>query len=206
MPTQTPLERHLEGAKDEIVGELKREIGKVNRRLDALEPASRLPQIPRPARGQAFNREMNVAGLLREAIEVANQKIADGCEKYIQFPDDAEDRKLNSDAKDALGALMLLKIGRDYGKLNWATAAKTTHIQECAAVLRTAVASADFIVFKQSSGHCAVKRLAEQKMKSKGRSDTIADVEATEPEKKKARIENETTHIAKPATSPALVS
>ena len=101
---------------------------------------------------------------------------------------------------------MLVKIGRDYGKLNWATAANTTHIQECAAVLRTAVASADFIVFKQSSGHWAVKRLAWQNVKFEGRSDTIADVEVTEPERKKARSEDETTPIAKPPTSPALVA
>ena len=71
-------------------------------RLDFLDPASRLSEIPSRARGRAFNREMNVAGLLREAIEVANQKIADGCQKYIQFRDGAEDRKLNSDAKDVL--------------------------------------------------------------------------------------------------------
>ena len=91
----------------------------------------------------------------------------------------------------ALGALMLLKIRRDYRKSTCATAAKTSHMQECAAGIRTAVASSYFIVFKQISGRWAFIRLVEQEMKSYGRSDTIADVEATEPERKRPALDTQ---------------
>ena len=64
---------------------------------------------------------------------------------------------------------MLQWIGSDYGRLNWKTASRTTHGEQCEAVIRQAASSRDFLVFRQTAFYWAIRDLAEQKMKSKGR-------------------------------------
>ena len=110
MSTSTPLERYIEKAKDEILVELKKEVMKINRRLDHLEPSSCLPPIPSPTRGASYTRNSNVAFTLREEIDARNAKIVDGHEKYIQFLEGDSDKKLNTDAKDALDLILLHKM------------------------------------------------------------------------------------------------
>ncbi|PXF45499.1 hypothetical protein BWQ96_04797 [Gracilariopsis chorda] len=172
----THLERFLQVTKEEIVRTWKEDLTKLSRRLEVLEPTSRLPPIPSPMRGKDFVREANVSSLMRAAIEYHNALIPPEKESYIQFPARASDKKLNSDAKDALEMIMIDKLGENYGSLSWATASKTTHFSECEAVIQTAAGSRDFVVFRQSSNFWSIRWLAEQKMKSKRRPSKMREL------------------------------
>lgn len=79
------------------------------------------------------------------------------------------DKKLNSDAKDALETIMIGQLGLDYGSLSWGTASKITHSAQCEAVVRIAADSKEFIVLRQGSNLSCIRWLAKQNMKSKRR-------------------------------------
>lgn len=170
MPASTSLERLFKQFMEQIVARWSKDFSKIHKRLDDIQPNSKLPPIPSVKPGEAgFKREVNVAQVLRDVIEKANAVIPEGQEKYIQFPEGFSDKKLNSDAKDALEILMLQLIGEDYGRLSWKTASRSTHMEQCESVIRAAAASPDFMVFRQTSFFWAIRELADQKMKSKGR-------------------------------------
>ncbi|KAI0564021.1 hypothetical protein FGB62_31g115 [Gracilaria domingensis] len=167
MPPLTPLERHLQKAKDDIIQAFRVKIGVLSRRLENVETPSALPPIASPVRGVDFAREPNVTALMRAAIESRNSSIPKVHERYIQFRDDVSDKKLNSDTKDALGVLMLQHIGPEFGKLSWSKASKSTHIAQCEMVIQKAAESRDFTVYRQSSNLWCIRRFGEQRMKSK---------------------------------------
>ncbi|PXF43001.1 hypothetical protein BWQ96_07249 [Gracilariopsis chorda] len=162
---QAPLERFLSDTKEEVFRIWREDVTKITKRLEALEPFSRLPTIPSPVRGKDFVREPNVAALMRAAMDFRNAFIPDGEEKYIQFPVTVSDKELNADALDALEMIMIQKIGVDYGKCSWGLAWRRTHVSQCEAVIRTACASKEFLVYKESSYLWCIRWLAEQKMK-----------------------------------------
>lgn len=167
--TQTPLERFLTETKEEIIRVWKQDVSMLKNALESLESGSGLPPIPSPIRGKDFVREPNVSALMRSAIEYQNALIPTGKEKYIEFPAGATNKKLNSDAKDALEVIMIECVGENYGSLSWATASKTIYYTECERFIQTAAASKDFLVFRQSSNYWSIRWLAEKKMKSKKR-------------------------------------
>ncbi|PXF43642.1 hypothetical protein BWQ96_06601 [Gracilariopsis chorda] len=170
---ETPLERFLSETKQEIVQNWKDDLSKVNRSLDALEPSSKLPPIPSPIRGKDFVREPKLSALMRTANEYHNALIPEGKEKYIQFPTGATDKKLNTDAKDALEYVLIEQLVEGYGSLSWAAASKTTHFPQCEAIIRTAASSRDFVVYPQSSNYWCIRWLAEHKMNSKQRPSKV---------------------------------
>ncbi|KAI0566302.1 hypothetical protein FGB62_10g214 [Gracilaria domingensis] len=170
---QTPLERFLLETREELVRVWKDYLAKVNKRFDALESGSRLTPIPSPIRGKDFVREPNVSAPMRATIDFQNVSIPEGREKYIQFPTGATDKKLKTDAKDALESIMIEKLGENYGMVFWATASKTSHFAQCEAVIRMASRSNNFIVYRQSSKLWCIWWLAEQKMKSKRRPSKV---------------------------------
>ena len=199
---------------DRLMSRWTKDLSKVHKRLDYLHPSTKLPPIPSPVRGEpGCKREVNVTLSLRDAIERANSTLTDDQEKYIQFMEGYTDKKLNSDAKDALDALMLQHIGSHYGRQNWKTASRTTHREQCEAVIRQAAASRDFLVFRQTAFYWAIRDLAEQKMKSKGRGRAALidanksakrDLAASEAPVKRAR--GEEGAIASRATTNSVIS
>lgn len=225
MPATTSFERMLERFMEQLFCRWSKDLSKIHKRLDALHPSTTLPPIPSAKRGEVgFKREVNVTLVLRDAIDKANATIPDGQEKYIQFPEGYADKKLNTDAKDALDLLMLQNIGDDYGRLNWKSASRTTHREQCEAVIRLAAESRDFVVFRQTAFYWAIRDLADQKMKSKGRRNPSAidgNVSANDepahaaPPVKRARIDerasaaplqNVDPNIPKSTTTPATAS
>ncbi|PXF49885.1 hypothetical protein BWQ96_00045 [Gracilariopsis chorda] len=166
---QAPLQRFPSETKEVVVRLWKEDVAKINKSLEALAPSSPLPTIPSPVRGKYFVSEPNITALMRAAIDFRNALIPDGEEKYIQFSSSVSDEKLNADAKDALEMIMIQKIGIEYGKFSCGLASRRTHVSQCEAVVRTACAWKDFLVYKQSSNLWCIRWLAEQKMKSKGR-------------------------------------
>ena len=98
-----------------------RALEKFQASIDDLDPRCALPLIPSPVRKVDFQRDANVADLLRKAITLANANMPDGSQKYVQFPEYASERKLNTDAKDVLEILMIECIGKNYGDYVWGT-------------------------------------------------------------------------------------
>lgn len=109
---------------------------------------------------------------MRAANDAHNVRVPDGHDSYIQFPVEVSDKKGNIDAKDALEAIMLRKIGPHFGELIWSKASIATHVLECDYVIEEAASSRSFIVYRQSSNLCCIRLLAEQNMNAKGRVTT----------------------------------
>lgn len=190
-PARLPLDKAIEGLKKDLEDAFSREFAKVQKVLEKIEPKSVLPPIASPVRGKDYVRDPNVASPLRAFIQHANGQLPiDSC-KYNQFPEHIADRKLNTDAKDALEIFLIETFGPDYGKHTWGTICRTTHFAKCENIVRTAVRMPDFVVFRQTSNFCPIRWWLEQKMKSKGRYKINTSAVALSVDNTRSRTESD---------------
>ena len=137
-----------------------------------LEPQSFLLAIESPSNPNNF---VNVARYLREVISRRNTTIPDGARKYFAFLADLNDTQINSDALLCIDHLFSLHMSEHYGNKTWAETYECQKVL-CERFIVVARRLPELSVFAQAAAQWAIRRLLENKMKSKMRTENMKAV------------------------------
>lgn len=149
--------------------ELVHEVKGLGERVAILEPRTFLPAIESPPNPNNF---VNVARYLREVITRRNMSIPDGQRKYFEFPEDLTDTQINSDALLYLDGVLTMHLTEHYGKRTWSEVYESEKIR-CERIILFAKRQQELAVFAQAAAQWAIRKLVENKMKSKLRTRKV---------------------------------
>ena len=130
-----------------------------------IQPQTYPHPIPKPRQGKEFSKFTSVAGWLFDAITELNQDIVEGNRKYLQFPEEVDFRRLNSDCIRELEGLMSFQIPDLCGKVTWEKA-YSRRPKDCEKVIRKARVLPELAVFAQAAGQWALRMLCANKMRT----------------------------------------
>ena len=128
-----------------------------------IQPQTYLHAIPKPRQGKEFSRSTSVAGCLFDTITGLNQGIAEGNQKYSQFPEEVDFRRLNRDCIREFECLMSFPIPDLCGKVTWEEAYNGSP-KDCEKVIGEAQVLPELAVFAQSAGQWTLRVLCTNKM------------------------------------------
>ena len=140
-------------------------VNDLQEQVRTIQPQTYLHPIPKPRQGKEFSRSTSVAGWLFEAITELNQGIAEGNQKYLQFPEDIDFRRLNSDCIRELEGFMSFHIPDLCGKVTWEEV-YSRRPKDCEKVIREARVLPELAVFAQAAGQWALRMLCANKMRT----------------------------------------
>ena len=155
-----------------LLESLLQEVRLLNERVTVLEPQSFLPAIESPPNPNNF---VNVARYLREVISRRNMTIPDGARKYFEFSADLTDTQINSDALLCIDHLLSLHMSEHYGNKTWAETYECQKVR-CERFIVVARRLPELSVFAQAAAQWAIRKLVENKMKSKMRTEKMKAV------------------------------